>query len=191
MSTLTGQSPLQPLQDRHRSRASLTSFAFPAVVDDLAVHHLEEHPGPAARGILFVPRHHVAGTHRSVFFTPAGADADASQRRAGEAVLVSQIGKMGLGLRRIVVRAEAQIVGDPIGRAFEIDEFPGVHAIGWIPDSLELGERLHQFRTEHFGQEFTASLAVAMFAGRHAAEMTTSSTASFMNRLYCSIPGAV
>ena len=83
-------------------------LALPAVVDDFAVHHLEQHARAAARGILFLARHHVGGAHRSAAFAPAGADADAAQRGAGEAVSVGGIGEMRFGLRRVVVGPERE-----------------------------------------------------------------------------------
>ena len=67
--------------------------------------------------------------------------------------------------RRIIVRAQAQILVDAIG----VDQFVGVHFPLRVPDRLEFAERLHQFVAVHQRQEFGLGLAVAVLARQRAA----------------------
>ena len=87
MSTRTGHSCLQPLQDRHRSSASTHLLAAPAVLDLVAAHHLEQQARPSAGGVLLLERSLVAGAH-DAFLVTAGADTEAALGRSGEATLV-------------------------------------------------------------------------------------------------------
>ena len=110
MSTLTGQSLLQPLQARHRLERVLDRIAAPAVVDRPAVQHLEQQPGAAPRGVFLLVGHEVARAHHLVVavVTAAFADADAALRRAVETALVREA-KVGLQLGRLIARADAEV----------------------------------------------------------------------------------
>jgi hypothetical protein len=59
----------------------LDRLVFPAVLHDLALKELEEQVRAAARAVLLLERHHVAGTHRPAVVFPALAQTDAPQRR--------------------------------------------------------------------------------------------------------------
>ena len=49
-----------------------------------------------------------------------------------------------------------------------VDELVGVEAVGGVPETLEGAEGLHELRAEHLGEEDSAGLAVAVFAGEGA-----------------------
>ena len=69
----------------------------------------------------------------------------------------------------VEVRIVAQVF-DGVIDAHGIDELAGIHAVGWIPQRLEIAEGLHQLRAKHFGQQSGAGLAVAVLAAERAAE---------------------
>ena len=151
MSTLTGHSLLQALQERHRSRASRTASLCQSGVEDPALHQLPEQVRAAARGVLLLPRRHVTGTHgaRAIFAT--GSHANAPQRRfAKRAVIVGEL-KERLRLLRLITRAEAQILVRLIDRgAGGIDHLAGVHAIVGVPQRFKVAKSLHQLGRQTF-----------------------------------------
>ena len=51
-----------------------------------------------------------------------------------------------------------------------IHQLAGIHAVIGVPESFELAEGLHEFRTEHLGQQSRAGLAVAVFAAERPTE---------------------
>ena len=84
MSTLTGHSLLHALQARQKSSASLDRLGPPAVGNVLALGHLEQEAGAAARGIGFLAGRAVARAHHAGIVLAAFADADAARGDAGE-----------------------------------------------------------------------------------------------------------
>ena len=89
MSMPVGQSRAHPLQDRQRSRAWCTAGRLPAQLDQVAVDHLLQHPGPAAGRVLLVPGGQVRRAHHAETAGVVGqalADAGAAvhrRRRSG------------------------------------------------------------------------------------------------------------
>src|SRR4051794_11620499 len=57
---------------------SLDVLVGPAAANRLALEHLEQHAGTAARAVLFLERDHVAWTHRAVVLLAALPESDAS-----------------------------------------------------------------------------------------------------------------
>jgi len=66
----------------------LHPLVLPPVADDLALEHLEQHPGPTPGGVLLLPGHHVAWAHRPALRPAAQPHADALQGRLGGVTLV-------------------------------------------------------------------------------------------------------
>ena len=91
MSMPVGQSRAQPLQDRHRSRASCTSGDFQPSWIDLAVDHLLQDPGPAAGGVLLLPGRLVGRAHHP---EPRG---DVRQALADAGAVVHLLARSGRG----------------------------------------------------------------------------------------------
>src|SRR5437588_5932938 len=116
--------------------------------------------GAAARGVLLLERDHVAGTHHAFFFAAALSYADAAHGGVPEIAFVFRKLEMRLRLPGVEVRPEAQVLVDRKG----IDDLVGIHPILWIPDGLELSERLNQLRAEHFGQHLSFGLSISMLS---------------------------
>src|SRR5712692_7610970 len=116
----------------------------------------------SARGVLFFARDAKTRTHHSTFIAPALSHADAAQGRARQAAMV--IGKLEVCWRLpwFIVRPEAKVFVQPV----RLDHLARIHLPVRIPNRFELAEGLHQFRSEHFGKEFGAGLAVSVFAGK-------------------------
>ncbi len=93
MSTPTGQSRLQPLQDRHRSSASATSGERQPSSITLAGGHLEQQPGPPAGGVLLLAGGPVAGAHHAAVRGDALAHAEAAPGGPGERAAVVREGQ--------------------------------------------------------------------------------------------------
>ena len=69
-----------------------------------------------------------------------------------------------------VVGAEAQIFIELVRRlSGQTNQFAGIHFPVRVPCGFKFAESLHQFRTEHFRQQFGAGLSVAVFAGERPA----------------------
>ena len=165
MSTLAGHSDLHALQARQRSRDFFYFVVLPAVSDDFALEHLEEHVGAAAGAVLFFQGDHVAGAHGSVIYFAAGSEADAALGGFGEGAAVVDEFEDGLWFRRSVVHAQAQVFGGQVG----VEDLMRVHRVGGVPDGFELVEGLHEFGAEHLGQQGAAGLAITVFSGEGAA----------------------
>ena len=65
----------------------------------------------------------------------------------------------------MVVGAKAQVLID----AVRINNLAGIHLPVRVPDGLEFAEGFDQFLPEHFVEELSFGLAVAMFAAEAAA----------------------
>ena len=168
MSTLTGQSLLQPLQARQRSSASLTaSFCQPSSIG-LALQHLEQQAGAAARRVLLLARRHVARAHRRRRLcrrhspTPTQrsvARGRSCRRRPGYS-------KVRRRARRLVVGAEPQVLGRADrGRR----PCPGSSCRPGSQIALNSRKALHQLGPEHLRQQLAARLPVAVLARERAA----------------------
>src|SRR5215831_463709 len=64
-----------------------------------------------------------------------------------------------------VVRPQSQILIDSV----RTHHLPRIHLPVRVPDFLELFEGFDQFRPKHFGQQLSARLPVAVFAGERTA----------------------
>ncbi len=113
------------------------------------------------RAVLLFQRHHVAGAHRTAVQLAAGSEPDASRGGIGEGAAILNKLEMRLRLQRFVVRTQPQILRGQIG----IHYLMRIQFVLRIPDRLELAEGVHQFRTEHLGQQSAARLPVAVLAG--------------------------
>ena len=173
MSTLAGQSVLQPLQARHRSRASRTSVGAPAVGDRavaVAVEHLEQQPGAAAGGVLLLAGDLVGRAHHGaavVLVLAALADPDAAVARpAGTS-------RRRRGRRRTAARSAA---GPSRRRAAGAGRAGGVRrpcrgssGPAGSKSALTSSNRRDDLVAEHPRQQLAAGLPVAVLAGQRAA----------------------
>ena len=168
MSTLTGQSFVQPLHARQRSSASITSSDCQPSVMTSPFEHLEQETRAAAGRVHLLARRHEGRAHD---VDPAGraalADADAADGRVREVAVVARVGELDRRPPRLVVGAEAEVLVD----AVRLDDLARVHLPVGIPDRLELLERADELVAEHLRQELRARLAVAVLARQRAAEL--------------------
>ncbi len=121
--------------------------------------------GAATGGVELFSGGHEAGAHGSGVLLAAGSDAYTAQGGGGEGATIFGEGEVGFGLPGLVVDAEAEVFVDLVG----VDELVGVHPVGGIEEALEGAEGVHQLGAEHLGEEGSAGLAVAVFAGEGAA----------------------
>src|SRR5262245_45831969 len=89
----------------------LDVIVLPAVLDDFALKQLEQHVRAAAGAVLFLERHHVAGTHGSRVVLPALAEPDTAQRRSLNRSAVVRKREMRARATWRVIRAEPQVLG--------------------------------------------------------------------------------
>ena len=165
MSTFTGQSPLHPLQDRHRSSASKTSWLFqPSRITSPCIISKRRWARPRVECFFFHGRA-VTRAHGALFLTPAFADTDAAHRGMREAALVVDEMKMRRGFLGRKVRPEAKILGDRI----RIDDLARIHLSFRVPDALEFAKRLADLCSEHLRQELGFRLSVAVLARERSA----------------------
>jgi hypothetical protein len=156
---------LAPLAGEAEVERVFHGFAPPSICKHLALNHLEEEPRPAARGVFLFARHHEARTHCCALEPAARTHTDTAQRRPREAAaVIAGKAKMRRERRRLIFGAKPQVLVDTIG----VHELARIHLASGIPDRLELGEGLHQFRTEHSRQELGTRLAVAVLARERA-----------------------
>ena len=167
MSTLTGQSALQPLQARHRSRACRTSvLRQPSAIAPpraCAVEHLEQQPRPATGGVLLLLGDHVRRAHHPALVAAALPDTDAAQHGPAEAAFVLGVAERGLDAAVVVVDAQAQQRVERIRRR----DLAGVHPVVRVEDRLEPAERLDDLLSG------TSSAAARRAAGRRRARRRT------------------
>ena len=139
---------------------------LPAVGDRLAAQHLEQQPGPAPGGVLFVAGGPVAGAHGGVRLgDPALADADAAQRSVREVAAVFGVAEPDRRAGRVVVGAELEVLVHPVG----VDDLPRVHGPGRVPDALELTHSGQQRLAVLLDEQFGLLLTVAVLTGQRAA----------------------
>src|SRR4051812_28403557 len=115
--------------------------------------------------MLFFASSAIARAHKAVYLTTALSYSDAAQGRMRQAAVVLGILKVGRWFPWVIIGSKTQVVV----KAIRFYELAGIHLPVGIPDSLEFAKRLRKFRAEHFGQEFGASLPVAVLAGQGAA----------------------
>ncbi len=146
----------------------------PAVADravPVPVEHLEQQPGPPARGVLLLPRHLVRRAHHRAALVgelPAPADADAPVRRLGEGAAVVREAEVHVApVPRRPVAAQAQVLVQPVRR----HDLAGVHPVQRVEEGLQPPERRHQVLAEHPGQQLAPALPVAVLPGERAAEL--------------------
>src|SRR6476660_5850071 len=132
----------------------------PPALDGVAFQHFKEQTCATARAMHFFPRDPIARAHGLAFLTPAFADADATERSPGEAIVVPRKLKVCPWLRWPVVDTESQIFIDAVW----LDNLAWIHFPFWIPNRFEFPERAHQLVAEHFGQQFSPRLSVSVFA---------------------------
>ena len=166
MSTLTGHSLLQALQERHRSSDSFTASLRQPPLEHLALHQLPQQVRAATGRVQLFPGSHEARAHGRGICLAAGAYAYAPQGRRGRASRrLPAKGKVCLRLPRFVVRAQAQV----FMRLVRVDELARVHLAVRVPQAFELAEGLHEFGPEHLSQQRAARLPVPMLARERAA----------------------
>ena len=165
MSTCTGQSPVQPLHDRHRSSDSLTaSSRQPSVIGSpLSISNSSrERPRVEWRSsrVTWKLGHMVRLPEVAALGHP-----EAALDRGGERAAVVREREVGGEPGRAVVGAEAQALVE-----LDVADQPvRVHLPVRIPDPLEVVERGHQLGAEHLREQLGAAVALAVLAGERAA----------------------
>src|ERR1051326_7870114 len=76
----------------------------------VAFEHLEQQACAPPRGVHFVARRHIAGTHRARVMLPAFTRADAPIGSVREAAIVGIVGEVRVWLPRMVLRSPAEIL---------------------------------------------------------------------------------
>src|SRR6059058_504266 len=167
MSTLTGQSFVQPLHARQRSSASITSSdCQPPVMTSPSSISNRRRVRPRVECIS--SRGHEGRAHDvDPARRAALADADAAEGRVGEVAAVLRIAELDLRSPRLVVRAEPEVLVDAVWP----DDLARVHLPVRVPDRLELFEGVDQVVAEHLREELRPRLAVAVLAREGAAEL--------------------
>ena len=147
----------------------LDLFGAPAVGDGavtVAVEHLEQQPGAAAGGVLFLAGDLVGGTHHGaalVVVLAALADPDAPVRGLPERAAVVGVGEEQRPvLLRRPAAAEPQVLIEPGG----IHDLAGVHLVGRVEQRLDVLEQGDDVGAEHARQQFAAGLPVAVLPGQ-------------------------
>src|SRR4051794_24578467 len=102
------------------------------------------------RGVPLFMRHHKTGAHgvtfgRSRIFSPAFANAHATQRGMCKAAVVLWILKMSRRVPGMVIGPEAQILVDTV----RIDDLARIHLPVRVPDRFEFTKSLDEFLPEH------------------------------------------
>src|SRR3979411_3012180 len=143
MSTETGHSDLQALQERQRSSDSLTCWFC----------HWLGRISPCMSSHRRWARPRVEWSSSPVAMK-LGHMVPASVLRQGTAPTQR-------GLAGFVVGAETEVFVGLVG----VDELAGVHAVGGVEDALEGAEGFHQLFAEHLGEERAAALAVPGLSG--------------------------
>ena len=167
MSTPTGQSLEQPLQDRHRSSASAISGARQPTYQR-PVRQLLQHPGAAPGGVLLVPggqerrAHHAAGGGG---VRPALADAHAAVHGGGE-VAARRRGRRSRGRGGAAApagtrRSASSGAGSTITPG--LSRLAGSKSRFTAPNSPIASARVHR------REQFAAGPPVAVLAGRRPA----------------------
>src|SRR5690348_2702300 len=115
--------------------------------------------------MLFLAGCAEAWAHHSAFVLAAFSNANTAQSCLSKTAVVLGKLEMSLWLPRIVGKTEAQIVVHAVGKY----DFARIHSPIGVPQGFEAAKGFHQFWAKHFRQQFSAGLAVAMFAGERAA----------------------
>src|SRR6185437_1210870 len=136
----------------------------PAVGDDLAAHHLHQHPGPAPGGMLLFPGRPVTRAHHAALVAPALANADAAGCGGRERAAVLRVAEERDRIAREPA-AQRQILIEPVGP----HDLAWVHLVARIERGLELTERADQLSREHLRQQLAPGLTIAVLAGQRSA----------------------
>ena len=140
MSTVTGQSLVQPLQARQRSSASCTSRRARSRRARSPFSISKSSSRAAARRVLLLARDHEARAHDAAVGAAALADPDAARRRVRERAVVVREREVRLHLAAAGSRRRAAGSRDRV----RVDDLARVHLPVRVPDRLELAERLDQ-----------------------------------------------
>ena len=130
-------------------------------------------------------RDHVARAHRPALLLAALADADAALGRVGEAAVVVGELEVRLDLRRVVVRAQPQVLARQVG----VDHLGGFILLSGSQIALNSPKARTSSGAEHLGQQ--RGLATGRRRARPRASRrseTTRSAASSRNARKCSTP---
>ncbi len=147
--------------------------ALEALFAQRAGQHLPEQSCAAARGVLFLARSAVTGTHHAALTLAACAHTHAALGGAPQRSTIGGKDEMRLRFGVRVTRRCGQAVEkilDGVVDAHRIHQLAGIHAVLRVPQRLELAEGLHQLRTKHLGQESGARLSVTVFAAERPAK---------------------
>src|SRR5207248_5673810 len=101
----------------------------PSVAAQFAIQHFPQQSGAAAGRVFFLPRHHVTGTHRTVFMTATLPHPHAALDRVRKTPLVGRKAEMRVPLRRLVMLAISKIV---VAMA-RPDDLPRIHLPVRVP----------------------------------------------------------
>ena len=145
ISTLTGQSPLQPLHARHRSSDALTCSSRHPFVRGSPRSISNRRRRPPARRVHLFMRDPIAWTHRTFLLASALAHSHAANRGPCEATVIAWKLKVRRRLGRTIVRPQSKVLIDPIG----VHDFSRIHFCVRIPDAFKLPKGLHQRGREH------------------------------------------
>ena len=138
---------------------------LPAVLDHLAVRHLEQQPGASPRGVHLLARGPEARAHHPAVRGDALAHAQAAAGGAGEAAAVVRERERGGVAQGGKPDEDPQVVVQP-GRPH--DAIRVEPAVG-VPDPLELLEGPDDRWRIHAGEQFGPGRAVAVLAGQRPA----------------------
>src|SRR5205807_28154 len=130
-----------------------------------ARHGEAQRVGSASRRMRFFTGNHIRRAHGPGEFFAAGSNAAAHFDRAAHATVFGVV-KPGNRFGRLIALAETQVRGER-GR---IDDLTRIQDSQWIEGLLDLAERLVKHGTEHLPHERAAHEAIAVFAGKGAAE---------------------
>src|SRR5437762_5828300 len=108
--------------------------------------------------MLFLHSGPVTGTHGLFMLAAALADSHAPQTGVRETVSVLQKMKMRIHLRRVIVRAQPQVLIDMPG----VDHLSRIHLPLGIPDVFEFPEGFDELMAEHFVEELGLGLSIAV-----------------------------
>ena len=154
-----------PLARQAQVERLLDRLVAPAVGDRIALQHLEQQAGAAARRVLLLAGGVEARAHRQAAEVAALGHPEAALDRGRERPAVVGVGKVGGQCRGAVVRAEPEALVE----LDVADQAVRVHLRVRVPDPLEVTECRHQLGAEHLRQQLGAAVALAVLARERAA----------------------
>lgn len=124
--------------------------AVPAVLDDVALHHLPKKMSAAAGRVLLFASRHETWTHGVIVLLAACANTDAARRGVAKGAVIAGILEP--------CRLPGGCISCPDPEIFcgvingnRINQLARIHAIQRVPQCFECGKRLHEFRAKHLG----------------------------------------